>query len=436
MCIKEVGVPLSRQQGTKQVFPSEKGPASLRTHQFILLSLLLGLFGCGGVNLKNTNTLSATPSSVTFGTVAIGKTAAASVSLKNLGIVPVEVSNLNTNVQSFSVIGNTLPTVINPGASYNVAVQFNPAATGPIDAQLVVGTGASSVGTTKIALSGSGTPGLAGLNCALSSVSTEASDSCTVTLNAAAPTGGLIVSLSSTDSAVMLPASITVPANSTSVTFNASVSTVSAAQSATLTASATGSSSSFALKLVPGGPILSVNSTGVAFGTTALNMPVTQDLVLTASGNQPVSVVSAVLAGAGFTIPGATFPFTLNPGQTATLHLEFDPKTLGAANGQLTIKSNSVVNSVAAIAMSGTAVAYGVQLTWNAPSSNAITGYKVLRSTGGNSTYQLLNSSAVPDTTYTDTTVQSGDVYDYIVESVDASGTVSGPSNTTTVAIP
>jgi hypothetical protein len=165
-------------------------------------------------------------------------------------------------------------------------------------------------------------------------------------------------------------------------------------------------------------------------------MPVTQDLVLTSSGNQPVSVTSAIVAGTGFTEPGATFPLTLNPGQTATLHVQFDPKTLGAATGKLAINSNSVVSTAAAIGLSGTAVAYEVQLNWSAPSSDAVTGYKVYRSTGGTSNYQLLSSSVVSDTMYTDTSVQSGDAYDYVVESVDASGKQSGPSNTTTVVVP
>jgi hypothetical protein len=433
---KKVGRPMSRQQGMSQVIPSEQRPASPRTHKFILLSLLVGVCGCGGVNLNSTNTLYATPGSVTFGTVAIGQTGTARVSLQNRGIAPVQVSNLNINQQSFSVSGNTLPATIAPGATYNVAIQFKPSASGPTSGQLVVETGAVSLGTTKIEFSGAGTPGITGLKCNLSAVSGSSIDSCSVTLNAAAPTGGLSVNLSSSASAVVLPTTVTVPASSTSVNFNASVSTVSAAQLATLTASATGSSSSFALQLAPGGPILSFNSTGISFGTTALNTPVTQDLVLTASGTLPVSVTSAVLAGAGFTIPGATFPFTLNPGQTATLHLQFDPKTVGAAAGQLTINSNSVTNSGAAITMNGTAVAYEVQLNWNAPSSASITGYKVFRSTGGGSIYQLLNSSAVSDTSYTDTTVQSGDVYDYIVVSIDSSGSASSPSNTTTEAIP
>ena len=433
---RTVGRPMSRQQAIGQVILGERRPASPWTHKFILVSLFVIVCGCGGVNLNSTNTLYATPGSVTFGTVAIGKSGAASVSLQNRGIAPVVVSNLNINEQSFSAKGNTLPATIAPGATYKIAIQFNPAASGIANGQLSVGTGTTSLGATKISLSGSGTPGITGLKCNLASVSASATDSCSVTLNAAAPTGGLSVGLSSSESAVILPATVNVPANSTSVSFNASVSAVSAAQSATLTASATGSSSSFALQLIPGGPILSFNSTGISFGTTALNTPVTQDLVLTASGNLPVSVTSAALAGAGFTIPGATFPFTLNPGQTATLHLQFNPKTVGAATGQLTVNSNSVVDNGAAIKMSGTAVAYEVQLNWNAPGSDAVTGYKVYRATGASSTYQLLTSAAVSETSYTDTTVQSGDVYDYIVESVDGSGGVSSPSNTTTVAVP
>jgi fibronectin type 3 domain-containing protein len=107
---------------------------------------------------------------------------------------------------------------------------------------------------------------------------------------------------------------------------------------------------------------------------------------------------------------------------------------VGSDTGQLAINSNSL--GTAAIGLSGTAVAYEVQLNWNAPGSDVVTGYKVYRSTGGTSNYQLLSSSVVSETTYTDTTVQSGDAYDYMVESVDASGKQSGPSNTTTVVVP
>jgi fibronectin type 3 domain-containing protein len=43
---------------------------------------------------------------------------------------------------------------------------------------------------------------------------------------------------------------------------------------------------------------------------------------------------------------------------------------------------------------------------------------------------------ALDQTTYVDTSVQDGQSYDYIVESVDAVGVTSTPSNTATVVIP
>ena len=64
------------------------------------------------------------------------------------------------------------------------------------------------------------------------------SDSCTVTLNAAAVSGGLQVSLASSNSAVVVPASVTVPAGANSADFTANVSPVTSVQASTITASA------------------------------------------------------------------------------------------------------------------------------------------------------------------------------------------------------
>jgi fibronectin type 3 domain-containing protein len=77
-------------------------------------------------------------------------------------------------------------------------------------------------------------------------------------------------------------------------------------------------------------------------------------------------------------------------------------------------------------------------MAWNAPTSSVdpVTGYNIYRSPSGAGTYQLLNSSPDTGTSYTDPGVTSGQSYDYYVESVDASGNLSVPSNTTTVTIP
>jgi len=81
---------------------------------------------------------------------------------------------------------------------------------------------------------------------------------------------------------------------------------------------------------------------------------------------------------------------------------------------------------------------YEVNLTWDAPASSPdpVAGYNVYRAVSGSSTYQLLNSSVDTSTSYTDTTVADNTSYTYYVESVDAEGNQSVPSNTITISIP
>jgi hypothetical protein len=185
-------------------------------------------------------------------------------------------------------------------------------------------------------------------------------------------------------------------------------------------------------------PTLSVSSSSLAFGNVVVNTPVTQALTLTSAGTAPVTISAAAVTGAGFTDSGATFPVTLNPGQMVTLVVQFDPAVTGSATGQLTITSTSSANGSAIIGLSGTGEPHEVDLSWSAPASSAdpLAGYDVYRSSDGGNTYQLLNSSADTATTYADTTVAAGLTYDYIVESVDASGFTSLPSNMISVTIP
>ena len=288
--------------------------------------------------------------------------------------------------------------------------------------------------------SGAPAPVLNGLSCSSSSMTGAGTDGCTVTLSAAAASGGFTVSLTSNNSAVTVPASVTVAAGSTTASFTATASAVSSAQKVTLTASAGGVAETFALQLNAGGPTLGVNATTIAFGDVTLNSPATQSLILSSTGTAAVTVSAAAVTGAGFTASGVSFPLTLNPNQTATLSVQFDPTVIGSATGTLTVVSTSLTNPTAIISLSGTGVAasYVVDLSWNAPanSPDPVAGYNVYRSTSGGSTYQQLNTTVVTQTTYVDASVQNGQTYDYIVESVDASGVTSSPSNVAAIPIP
>jgi hypothetical protein len=268
------------------------------------------------------------------------------------------------------------------------------------------------------------------------------SDGCTVTLTSAAGSGGLSVSLASSNAAVTVPATVTVPANATRVGFTASVSAVTSAQSVTLKASAGSVSKSFALQLNAAGAVstLTISPASLPFGNVTVNTVSTLPVTLTSTGTAPVTINSGTLGGTGFTMSGATFPVTLNPNLAVTLDVQFDPTATGAATGQLTIQSNSSTNSTAVISLSGTGASaqHQVDLNWDAPSSSPvpIVGYNIYRSTGGSAAFQLLNSSVDAKTTYVDNTVQAGLTYDYMVESVDSSGVESVPSNEVAAAVP
>ncbi len=294
--------------------------------------------------------------------------------------------------------------------------------------------------TYSAASAASSSPTLSGLSCSSASISGAGTDSCTVTLSKAAATGGLAVSLASNNSDVTVPASVTVAAGATTASFTATVSSVSTSQTVTLTASASGAAETFALQLGASVPTLSIEATSIAFGDVVLNSPATQSLTLSSTGTAAVTVSAATVTGTGFTASGVTFPLTLNSNQTATLSVQFDPTVAGAATGQLTITSNSSTGTSAVVSLNGTGAvaAYEVNLTWDAPTSSPdpVAGYDVYRSPSGASSYAQLNSSVIAQAAYTDTTVQAGQSYDYIVESVDASGVTSIPSNMAGVTLP
>ena len=349
----------------------------------------LVLSGCGAsfnVNAaasSKTGSISPSPDAVDFGTVDVGQSVNSVIAVVNPSSAPVQVSQVTVSGSSFSVAGQgNLPTTVAAGSTLNLKVQFDPTATGTATGQLTIATNSPSTPTAMVKLKGTAgkrtsatalvTP--SALTCSQLSITGSGTDACTVTLSAAAPSGGLSVSLSSSDPAVTLPASVTVPANVTSAAFTASVSAVTSAQTATLTATANSASASFAVQLNAYTPALSLSTTSLSFGSIALNTPVTKSLTVTASGSAPVTISSASLTGSGFTVSGATFPETLNPNQAITLTVQFDPIASGAATGQLTVVSNSSTNPTAVVSLSGTGAAATGTLTALSCSNASITG--------------------------------------------------------------
>lgn len=79
--------------------------------------------------------------------------------------------------------------------------------------------------------------------------------------------------------------------------------------------------------------------------------------------------------------------------------------------------------------------AHSATLSWD-PSATVGVGYRVYRSTESGDSYALLNSALVSTTSFTDSTVEKGETYFYVVTAVDADRNESEYSNEVFAAIP
>jgi fibronectin type 3 domain-containing protein len=78
---------------------------------------------------------------------------------------------------------------------------------------------------------------------------------------------------------------------------------------------------------------------------------------------------------------------------------------------------------------------HSATLSW-IPSTSAVVGYRVYRSTQSGTAYTLLTSTLVAGTSFVDTTVAKGQTYFYVVTAVDSLGSESAFSNEVLATIP
>ncbi len=382
-------------------------------------------------------TLSGT--SAAFGTVALNTTSAKAVTLTSSGNSVLTIGSVVITGAGFADSGIGVPLTLNTGQTATLTISFDPTTAGAVSGTVTI---SSNAGTATISLTGTGqaasTPTLSGFSCNSSTLSGAGTDACSVGLSGPATSATTVV-LASSSSALTVPASVTIASGASSAGFTATAASVTAAQTVTLTATSGSVSKTLSITLNAATPTLTLSAASVAFGNVDLNTPATQSVSMTSSGTAPVTVTAASLTGTGFSASGVSFPVTLNPGQTSTLTLQFDPTAAGAATGSVALAGNCSMGAMT-ISLSGTGVAnatYQVELSWDAPasSSDPVAGYHIYRATGTGS-YLLLNSSVSTPTSWTDSKVQAGSTYNYEVKSVDASGVESSPSNVYTAAIP
>ena len=98
-----------------------------------------------------------------------------------------------------------------------------------------------------------------------------------------------------------------------------------------------------------------------------------------------------------------------------------------------------VLQRVINATMSGTCVIgnpHTVSMTWTASTSANVTGYNIYRATTSGGPYTKVNSSLMAGTSYTDSTVQSGQTYYYVATAMDNTNAESSYSNQPQAVIP
>lgn len=183
---------------------------------------------------------------------------------------------------------------------------------------------------------------------------------------------------------------------------------------------------------------ISLSPAQLSFGTVAVNTTTTQNLQITNTGTTTLTISQLNFTGGTvFSVVGAIFPLSIAAGNSANVQIAFAPTTSGSFTGSVSASSSTGNSPSAALAGSAatTVSNHSVALNWSA-STSSVVGYFVYRGTASGGPYTKLIAAADPATTYTDSSVQSGVTYYYVVTAVNGNGVESAFSNQATAAVP
>ena len=310
--------------------------------------------------------LSAT--TLNFGSTQLGSTTTKTLTITSSGAAPLAINQIAITGTQFTDGSPSLPVTLPPGQQIVLTLNFDPNSPGA-DAQTLTITSNATPANVSVSLSGTGTtsttPQLtasaASLNFGTVTVNSGATQSLTLTSSGTAPvtiSATTVSGVAYTVSGSALPLTLNPGQAATlQVTFDPTVAGAAAGNLA-ITSNASGGLLQVALNGTGAAittPQLTASATSVSFGNVTLNSGVTQSLTLTSSGTALVTISATTVSGAGYTVSGAPLPVTLNPGQTTTLQLTFDPTIAGASTGNLTISSDATSGAIQ-VALSGTGI--------------------------------------------------------------------------------
>jgi LmbE family N-acetylglucosaminyl deacetylase len=261
----------------------------------------------------------------------------------------------------------------------------------------------------------------------------------TVLLSSAAPVGGTVVPLSSSNSAVaQVPASVTVPAGASSATFTINTFAVSATTQAVITATIGGQNKTATLTVTPAGPTSLTLSPASTIGGSTVQATVTLSFAAPPAGEVVTlgaSDPTLVSTPATVTVPGgstsATFSIGTSPVASAST------VNLTAADAGVTVGATLTLNPLllTGVSLNPTSVAGGVSsqgtVTLNGSSYDSSAVIQLSSSDPSASVPASVNVAAGSSTaTFTVTTVLVG-----TTTSATITATFGGTSKTAVLTV-
>ena len=422
----------------------------------LLSALAIAFLTAGALRAKATGELALTPGSVDFGTVRVGRTRTASVTMTNSGDAAVTVSGDTLTGSGYRVSGITMPLRLRAGTGLTFRVSFTPANVGASSGKLQFISNASD-STVLVALAGSGTsktssryasgyvsatPATAQFGsvpigtCNTQGIQLTNTGSASVTISGVTASGsGFSVAGMNTPLSIAggATAQLTIAFQPTAAgSVNGSVGIASNASDSQLSVAVSGTGVSVTR-------VLTASPGSVAFGNVDISATATKAIALTNSGNSSLTIAGAAASGAGISATGINGGVTLAAGQSATLAANFAPQVSGNVAGSITITSNATNAPNLTLPVTGTGVSttsHTVALQWQASESSGVSGYNVYRGTSPGGPYSKVSTSAINGTSYTDSGVSSGTTYYYVVTAIASDGSESTYSNQASAVIP
>ncbi|MGA7512838.1 MAG: choice-of-anchor D domain-containing protein [Candidatus Sulfotelmatobacter sp.] len=294
--------------------------------------------------------LSATPTSFSFGSLQVGTNQTQTETLKNAGGDSLTISQATVSGAGFNYTGLTLPLTLAANQSTTFGVVFAPSTAGASSGSIALTISGSST-TVDIALSGTGvapatltaTPAsltftniTVGQNQAQTeTVTNTGGENATISGSTASGTGFSI-------SGISTPLTLA-PGQSTK--FNVTLTPPSAGNfsgSISITSDASDPSLSVALSGTAVAPAtLTATPTSLTFASVPLGQNQTQTETVKNTGGVNAAISAATASGTGFSVVGISTPLTLTPGQSTSFSVTFTPSSAGNFSGSVSITSDA-----------------------------------------------------------------------------------------------